>query len=155
MPGSNNCYLLDLLVQLIVMGVLVIFASHYVADALTPRTDIDVTCHIDKSQPEQPRLAVSFNNQAKFAGDTFHIYIWGNWTESGSGGEFHVYEQCKRIQSEQFDYATRFHFLCEFIPPQSNSTVIIDLPKEEPFNAFSMEWWGKTTPYKEQIVSCT
>jgi hypothetical protein len=145
-------YVLEILIIVIIGGL--IFWG--ITESLKPQTDISVDCKISKGTITNYTLDISFYNKADFAGKKFYMYIWGV-TSSSWGSNYAVSEHCRRIEELEVDYRNRFKLFCDFIPPQSKFgfSIYTDL-NEDIINTkrIKIEWWGETTPYKEESVLC-
>lgn len=139
---------------LIIIGNLIVYG---ISDLLKPQTDIDISCEISLSSKEGfYEVDLTLDNKANFAGKNFRMYVWnvisGDW---GSGWE--VDRQCEHIDETGAD-RKRFHFYCDFIPPNtefnltiSNANLTGDIIETKHIR---IDWWGETTPYKEEVILC-
>ena len=146
----------SLVLQFVLFSLITGFIGYFVTEELTPSTSISVDCQIRETIGNSYTLDVSFKNKADFAGDDLFIYLWGvtsdNWESVYSASE-----QCERIKESELDLKHRFKIFCDFIPPESRFGFSIhSLSNKEIIstNSVQVEWWGKTTPYKKEVIVC-
>jgi len=87
----------------------------------------------------------------------FYIYIWG-FTSNSWGSDYPTSEHCRRIENQTIDWTDRIKIYCDFIPPKSKFIFLIDSDLTDKANKsgiISVEYWGETTPYKEESLNIT
>jgi hypothetical protein len=137
-------------ILLILVGGLI---TQCVAESLTPKTDISVSCDIKETGKS---LQVSFYNNADFAGKQLYIYLWDVILE-GRSNDYSVSEECSIANAPGIDCIGRTKIFCDVIPPKSEFSFTIYAKLSEEIlktRKLEIEWFGETTPYKKKVIPC-